>query len=347
MDERSSSLTKRQRADAFTTGSDAPPATGDTMTAALTALAEELECPVCSKLLYEPVTTPCGHTFCRTCLARALDARDTCALCRAVVHMGCARDLPITRALHSALELALPHLYAERAAEVIAERCAAPRRLPLLPLGLVVFPTQKLPLHIFEPRYRLMLRRVLAGSKRFGLVALRGDPPSLCDVGVVLEVTTSVPIPDGRSMIETIARERFRVIDYEEIDGYLVARTEPFEDIVDAGDIAPLLAQARTLVTRLLADGKRFSRDGRFQDALHKMCNVRHDELSPSALSLWLAGMLVKERAERQRLLEMKDAKARLAEMTLLLQSYCESLDREVAAAAAGEPAQNRDCVLQ
>jgi hypothetical protein len=48
---------------------------------------EELEefwsCPICLKLLYEPVTTPCGHTFCRSCLTRSLEnIQHTCPLCR-------------------------------------------------------------------------------------------------------------------------------------------------------------------------------------------------------------------------------------------------------------------------
>ena len=43
---------------------------------------EELECKLCFNLIYEPVTTPCGHSFCRSCLSRCLDHRFDCPCCR-------------------------------------------------------------------------------------------------------------------------------------------------------------------------------------------------------------------------------------------------------------------------
>lgn len=57
------------------------------------AYASDLECPLCLKLLWEPVTTPCGHTFCRPCFLRAIDHGAKCPNCRRVVHMG--RELPV------------------------------------------------------------------------------------------------------------------------------------------------------------------------------------------------------------------------------------------------------------
>jgi hypothetical protein len=46
--------------------------------------ADDLECILCMKLLYEPVTTPCGHTFCQPCFARAVDHSNKCPNCRTV-----------------------------------------------------------------------------------------------------------------------------------------------------------------------------------------------------------------------------------------------------------------------
>lgn len=43
---------------------------------------EDLECGLCYRLFYEPVTTPCGHTFCRKCLDRCLDHTVTCPMCK-------------------------------------------------------------------------------------------------------------------------------------------------------------------------------------------------------------------------------------------------------------------------
>jgi hypothetical protein len=42
----------------------------------------ELECSLCFRLLHNPVTTPCGHSFCMACLERSLDHNDRCPLCK-------------------------------------------------------------------------------------------------------------------------------------------------------------------------------------------------------------------------------------------------------------------------
>merc|ERR1719436_597614 len=48
----------------------------------------EFECSICMKLLLDPVTVSCGHTFCRACIERSLGYRGLCAVCRAPVVMG-------------------------------------------------------------------------------------------------------------------------------------------------------------------------------------------------------------------------------------------------------------------
>ena len=45
---------------------------------------DDTECILCMKLLFEPVTTPCGHTFCRACFARTTDHSNKCPMCRTV-----------------------------------------------------------------------------------------------------------------------------------------------------------------------------------------------------------------------------------------------------------------------
>ncbi len=58
---------------------------------------DDFECTLCLKLLCEPVTTPCGHTFCKACFARAADHSNKCPMCRTVLHVG--RELPVTLVL--------------------------------------------------------------------------------------------------------------------------------------------------------------------------------------------------------------------------------------------------------
>ena len=49
---------------------------------------DDLDCAICSKLLYQPVTTPCGHSMCRECLSRCLDHNPRCPVCRTVRAVG-------------------------------------------------------------------------------------------------------------------------------------------------------------------------------------------------------------------------------------------------------------------
>ncbi len=298
---------------------------------ALPAWADDLECAICSKLLYEPVTTPCGHTFCRPCLARALDCSNACPMCRAVLHLDVSQPLPITRVLHATISRLLPAAYAARAAET--QETQRTGRMPLFPLSMVVFPRQTFILHIFEPRYRLMLRRVLAGSRRFGLLQTNSD------VGCIVEVLRTVPIPDGRSLIETVARSRFRVRSREEIDGYLVGGVEPYTDR-PSENIDALVSRARGLIDSLA----RQEGEPSLSEAQQKLGEIPALDAGPDALGLWLAGLLTSDLSERQRLLEMRDTAARLAEMTDVLEKYAERVARD--GNAAIEPRFNRECVI-
>ena len=42
----------------------------------------DFECTLCCRLMWQPVTTPCGHSFCRTCLDRCMDHTPACPLCK-------------------------------------------------------------------------------------------------------------------------------------------------------------------------------------------------------------------------------------------------------------------------
>lgn len=316
----------------------------------LATLGEDFDCVICSKLLFEPITTPCGHTYCRNCLSRAIDFTDTCPMCRSVLHLEDPSTLPVTNVLRTAIQHCFPEEYESRRKEVEADAPSAENamsRLPLFPLNAVVFPRQRFPMHIFEARYRLMLRRIMQGSKKFGLIALkrtRNGSSELCTVGCVLEVTKADRIPDGRSLIETVARERFRVHGRMEVDGYLVGRTEVLHDTedIDGEEVREVEERARTIVSMLMDHGARLQN---MQHALQRAGAVPTVAQGPDALGMWLAGMLVSDLNERQRLLEMTNAKTRLVEMTDILERF---RNRIMATAANNEDgATSRECCIQ
>lgn len=108
-------------------------------------------------------------------------------------------------------------------------------RLPLFPLPTVLLPGMVLPLHIFEPRYRLMMRRILERDRRFGVVLARDaktapGEPHCFEVGTVAEVMDVVPLEDGRMNISTTGRGRFRVTAFYDDEPYLTGDVDYLSD---------------------------------------------------------------------------------------------------------------------
>jgi Lon protease-like protein len=88
--------------------------------------------------------------------------------------------------------------------------------LPLFPLGTVLFPGALLPLHIFEPRYRLLVERCIERKVPFGVVLIRsgqevGGGAEPHRVGTEARVVAVSPLPDGRSYIVTRGERRFAI----------------------------------------------------------------------------------------------------------------------------------------
>src|SRR3954471_12178336 len=98
--------------------------------------------------------------------------------------------------------------------------------IPLFPLGTPLFPGVVLPLHVFEPRYRRLMRDLLSlpeSSDRrfFGVVAIRqgwegehvAPTEALYDVGCTARIRRVAPQPDGGFAIVTVGGDRFRLLD--------------------------------------------------------------------------------------------------------------------------------------
>ncbi|CAG08257.1 unnamed protein product [Tetraodon nigroviridis] len=104
------------------------------------------------------------------------------------------------------------------------------------------FPTIPCPLHVFEPRYRLMIRRSMeTGTKQFGM-CIADDLKGFADYGCMLQVRDVKFFPDGRSVVDTIGVSRFKVLSHGQRDGYHTAKIEYLEDKrVEAEELAELL----------------------------------------------------------------------------------------------------------
>jgi ATP-dependent Lon protease len=87
-----------------------------------------------------------------------------------------------------------------------------PERIPLFPLNVVLLPGAELPLHIFEPRYREMVKRCLQDKLEFGM--LLSLPKGLARVGCTAEIVEVLKREeDGRMDILTVGRAPFRVLE--------------------------------------------------------------------------------------------------------------------------------------
>ena len=136
-----------------------------------------------------------------------------------------------------------------------------PVRIPIFPLaGAILFPRAQLPLHIFEDRYRDMVRDVLAGKAQIGMIQPigPGDHPALYRVGCIGEVVGVEELDDGRFNIVLQGSNRFRLIAEPDV-GTAYRQADVDTAAYDDGDPDPLASILR-------ADVEREAR--RFGDAL-------------------------------------------------------------------------------
>lgn len=210
----------------------------------------ELDCQICYGLLLSPITMWCGHTFCRSCIQRVFDHGPNCPVCREPLNITAdvsPSRYPDNKRLASLLSLLHPEALAQRAEQHAAHIANLDTlqgdgfTTPLFVCALS-YPGTPTFLHIFEPRYRLMIRRAMMGNRQFGLVirtpfryGVGIEPPSrgspvLYPYGTMVRIVDYQPLPDGRSLIETRGVARFEIEAMREQDGYLVGRTRRFDD---------------------------------------------------------------------------------------------------------------------
>ncbi len=108
-------------------------------------------------------------------------------------------------------------------------------RIPLFPLNVVLFPGGYLPLHIFEPRYRLMMRHCLDGDRRFGVVLINsgsevGEPATPEMVGTIANIDEAKTLEDGRMVIGVEGEKRFRIVKIFDQLPYITADVTLMED---------------------------------------------------------------------------------------------------------------------
>ena len=193
-------------------------------------------------------------------------------------------------------------------------------RLPLFPLGTVLFPGLVMPLHIFEDRYRQLIRDLLGGPepRRFGVIAIRQGREtgidgvhSLYEIGCTAALRRVDRLDDGRFDIVTVGTQRFRLLGLDDSQPYLQGEVELLaEEPVDPAAAGPAVRVVQAAFREYL-------------DALTEWggATVRLEELpdEPSLLSFIVAAAAVIDLPERQALLAESDTLRRLAAERALL----------------------------
>jgi hypothetical protein len=193
-------------------------------------------------------------------------------------------------------------------------------RLPLFPLGTVLFPGMLLPLHIFEERYRTLIRDLLAGPepRRFGVIAIKkGSETGVDGVSALYEVGCTATLrethehDDGRFDIVTVGTRRFRLTGVDDSRPYLQGDVDLMDE--DTGDEA-----AAGLAVRAAQDAFR-TYVGALADRGLAQLSVPDVPDEPGLLSYLIAASMIIDLPDRQALLAEPDALSRLtAERSLL-----------------------------
>jgi Lon protease-like protein len=192
--------------------------------------------------------------------------------------------------------------------------------LPLFPLGAVLYPGMLMPLHIFEDRYRQLVRDLLAGPepRQFGVIAIRKGREtgvdgvhSLYEIGCTATLRRVDRLDDGRFDIIIVGARRFRLLGLDETQPYLQGEVEPLAtEPVDPAAAEPAVRVVQAAFREYL-------------DALTEWggATVRLEELpdEPSLLSFIVAAAVVIDLPERQALLAESDTVRRLAAERALL----------------------------
>src|SRR5688500_7660667 len=128
----------------------------------------------------------------------------------------------------------------------------------MFPLGSVLFPSVYLPLHVFEPRYRALVRDCLAGDREFGVVLIErgsevGGEDVRTDAGTVARIVEAAELPDGRWALGAVGVRRLRVAAWLPDDPYPIAEVDDWPDPEPGAGYAEALAACIGNLRRALA----------------------------------------------------------------------------------------------
>ena len=198
-----------------------------------------------------------------------------------------------------------------------------PETLPLFPLSEVLFPGMMLPLHIFEPRYRLMVRRCLDEKKPFGVVLISkgsevGPGAEFFPTGTTARITRVQRSDDGRLYIASVGEQRFRVLETIRDEPYLQGKVEFIpERPGETSELDRLSSRALDMLARYL---ELITGSDQLRD------DLQEKDFSPQRLSYTIGSLLQVNSQDKQAILEVPDTASRLELETRTLEAELRQL---------------------
>src|SRR5216684_2617460 len=188
-----------------------------------------------------------------------------------------------------------------------------PERIPLFPLNVVLLPGAELPLHIFEPRYREMVKDCLEEKSEFGM--LLSLPNGVARVGCTAEILDVVKCyEDGRMDILTAGRAPFRVVDLLTQDPLLEGHVDYLEDRETPAnpriqrELVELFEACHTLI---------------FDDYPKNL-----EGASPEDLSYLVCRLLLEKKKWKQQILELRSEADRQERLVAYLREWAPHLQK-------------------
>ena len=182
--------------------------------------------------------------------------------------------------------------------------------LPMFPLSTVLLPHMALPLHVFEPRYRTLVRHLLADEGHFGVTLIRrgsevGGGDERFMIGTTARVAHAEELEDGRWLLVALGEQRIRIARWLGDDPYPRASVEALPDRHDGIRVADLHERLIPRIRRVL------DLQQRIEGARSLPADI--DLLDDPAVTCWQdPAVSPVTPLDRQRLLETDDCAARL-----------------------------------
>ncbi|KAI8888617.1 hypothetical protein K501DRAFT_329736 [Backusella circina FSU 941] len=183
-----------------------------------------LGCPICYSLLDNPITTQCGHTFCKSCITLAMSNHRACPICRAELNRIGRPNQAICRWL--------TYLHNPNSLDIKLEY------IPIIELNTILFPTQSCIVRLAKPHSLFVDMVHNPDITYYALCLTRDLDTQFHDIGTMLQIT-HVDLHSGMCVIEASSLFRIKIEKLADHDCYYTGEITKLSEIDEGLAMAP------------------------------------------------------------------------------------------------------------